>query len=271
MTPGTTTLLSVSLVLAASAGLGAAESRGGRALSDESRGGRALSDESRGGRALSGESRGGRAALSDETYRAVPLDQKPPAEVSEKIRAELRPQAVRVEEGDEPFADVWLRKDVPTREPVPTLGVDYGQLPEGSLLGVVRFHGRTKDFRGNRFPAGVYTFRSALQPQDGDHLGVSETRDFVLLAPVSEDRETAPIPHKELNQLSAKVTGTKHPSVLYLTKVFGKAEKLPKVVEDRGRELWILDCEIPAKGGGEGEKKAVRLGIVLVGRAPETF
>lgn len=209
------------------------------------------------------------ASLAADEYALKPLEDEPPKEVPEKIRKELQPGALRVvEEDGDPFVDLWLRKEVATRDPVRTLGIDYGHLPEGTLLGVIRFHGREKDFRGNRFPPGIYTLRTAIQPQDGDHIGVSETRDFVVLAPVKEDEDPKPIAHEPLVELAVKVTGTKHPSILYLTKMFDKPKKLPRVVEDTDREFWILDVEVPEKGK---EKKTVRLSIVLVGRAPEAF
>ena len=193
------------------------------------------------------------------------LAEAAPKEVSETIRSALEPKAIRVmaPEG-KPYVDVWLRKTLPSVKPKEDLGVTFTGLEEGTLLGVVRFNTKGSDFKGNEFPAGVYTMRYGVQPRDGDHLGVSETRDFVLLSPLKADTKLEPVPHKELVNLSVQVSGIKHPTVLYVVKTDGK-EKPPRVYKDDSEKV-ILDVELPAeeKGGS-----AVRLGIVIRGQAAE--
>lgn len=200
-------------------------------------------------------------------YRSEKLKEAPPPEVSEKVRKLLEAHALRLRDPKgKPFIDIWLRKSVPTKKDENVLGIDFGSLPEGTLLGVMRFHGRADDFRGDRFRAGLYTFRYAVQPEDGDHQGVSEARDFILLCPAKLDVKPDPIPTDDVVKLSVKVSGRKHPSVLYLTRMFDKPEKLPRFFEQPDKEYWIFDCEIPGEGKG---KKPVRLGLVLVGLAAE--
>ena len=65
---------------------------------------------------------------------------------------------------------------------------------------------------------------------------------------------------------SVKGSGAKHPSILYVTKLFDKPEGLPRLIEDEDYEYWILDCQI---ADAADAKKSVRLGLVLVGRAEE--
>lgn len=203
-------------------------------------------------------------------FQVEPLQQAAPQEVAEKMRGVLVEQGLRVlDKKGEPYADVWLRKCLATVEPKPALGVKFGHVEEGALLGIIRFHQKTNDFKGNDFPAGVFTLRRGLQPIDGDHQGVSETRDFLVLAPVKVDQGIDGMSTKEAVKLSVQGTGIKHPSVLWLLSATASDQekaKLPRMVEDETLELWTLECEIPAAAK---DKNAVRLGIVLVGKAAE--
>jgi hypothetical protein len=188
-----------------------------------------------------------------------------PKEVSETIRGALETKGIRVlGEDGKPHVDIWLRKSIPTVKPKEEQGVKYPALEEGTLLGVVRFHTKGSDFKGNEFPAGVYTVRYGMQPRDGDHLGVSESRDFVLLSPLKADTKLEPVPHKELVGLSVQVSGIKHPTVLYLVKPDAK-EKPPRVYKDDAEKV-ILDVEAPSEEKGSAP---VRLGIVVRGQAAE--
>ena len=108
---------------------------------------------------------------------------------------------------------------VPTAEPNPSLGVLYPTLRQGGFVGVARFHAGAADFKAQKFPAGVYTMRYAVQPEDGDHQGVTESRDFLLLCAAASDPAIDAMELKELNKLSARVNGKKHPAVLYLVGV----------------------------------------------------
>src|SRR5262249_41356329 len=153
------------------------------------------------------------------------LKEAPPEGTSDKMKEVLPSEGLRVlDKAGQPFADLWLRKSVPTVDGKAEQGVSFGQLAEGTLLGVLRFHKPSSDFKGNAFPAGIYTFRNGVQPRDGDHLGVSETRDFVLLSPVKVDTKLDPMPTKEVVKLSIQASGIKHPAVLYLMKPAGPAE-----------------------------------------------
>lgn len=206
-------------------------------------------------------------AADGKGYRHKPLKEPPPKLVSKKVRELLPPGGIRiVDPKGKPLVDLWLRKNLATRKGKSRLGVNFGQIPVGTLLGVARFPEKSRDFRGNSFPAGTYTFRYMIQPEDGDHLGVSETRDYLLLCRVKEDKKPDPMKPDDLVKLSMKVSRKKHPSVLYLMKMFEKAKKLPRLVEEKDLEYWIFDCEVPHKKKG---KKPLRLGVVLVGEAEE--
>ena len=200
-------------------------------------------------------------AASTSDFAAGPLPEAAPSEAAEVIRNELAPAGYRVTKGGKPFVDFWFRTAVPTGEPAKGLGILYPTLRQGGLVGVARFHGGASDFKAQRFPAGVYTMRYAIQPEDGDHQGTADSRDFLLLCQAAADATPDPIEVKELNKLSAKVNGKKHPAVLYL--VGGQGGKLPRVLFDETAERAVFEAEAPAGG------KPTRFSIVIVGKAAE--
>jgi hypothetical protein len=197
-----------------------------------------------------------------EDFAVESLKEGAPAELSEAIRKELAPAGSRVVRGGKPFVDFWFRAALPTGDAKGGLGILYPSLKPSGLVGVARFHGGSSDFKNQKFPAGVYTMRYALQPEDGDHQGTAESRDFLLLCPIASDASPELLEPKELNKLSAKVNGKKHPAVLYL--VGGQGGTLPRVVKDEAAEQAIFEAEVPAAGG-----KPLRLSIVIVGKAKE--
>jgi hypothetical protein len=197
-----------------------------------------------------------------EDFSVEPLKEAAPSQVAEAVRKELAAAGSRVLRGGKPFVDFWFRNTLPTGDARGGLGVLYGTLKPTGLVGVARVHGGASDFKGQKFPAGVYTMRYALQPEDGDHQGVTDSRDFLLLCPAASDPSPDPLDPKDLNKLSAKVNGKKHPAVLYL--VGGDGGALPRVIRDPAADRTLFEAEVPAAGG-----KPLRLSIVIVGKAAE--
>ena len=198
---------------------------------------------------------------SAEEFKVQPLQEGAPTEVSEAIRKELAPAGNRVLRGGKPFVDFWFRAAVPTADPAKGLGINYPTVRQGGLVGVARFHAGSSDFKSQKFPAGVYTMRFAIQPEDGDHQGTAESRDFLLLCQTAVDQSPDAVESKELNKLSAKVNGKKHPAVLFL--VSGQGGTLPRVIHDETAERAVFEAEVPAGG------KPLRFSIVIVGKAAE--
>jgi hypothetical protein len=207
----------------------------------------------------------GSASAAD--YKLEALKDKAPAEVAAPLAETLREGGFRLlDRKGMPLVDVWLRKDIPASSKKPPPGVKFEDLSEGSFLGVARIHQKHYDFKNKAIPPGVYTLRLGVQPMDGDHLGVSETRDFALLSPVAADKSLAPIPTSEVVKMSCQVSGTKHPSVLWVKPMDGEAKDLPALVHQEDREYEVLDFRLPLAGEKD---KAARLGLVLVGTAPD--
>jgi hypothetical protein len=202
------------------------------------------------------------ALATAEDFAVEALKEPAPAEVAESVRKELAPAGSRIVRGGKPFVDFWFRAALPTGEERPGLGILYRALKPTGLVGVARFHGGGGDIKGQKFPAGVYTMRYGVQPEDGDHQGVTESRDFLLLCPAGADAGADLLDPKDLNKMSAKVNGKKHPAVLYL--VGGDGGTLPRVITDATAERTVFEAEVPAAGG-----KPLRLSIVVVGKAAE--
>lgn len=179
----------------------------------------------------------------------------PPPEISQKVRDTLQPEALRVSQGEQPFADFWLRADVPeASSPSTELGVSFGQLKVGTLVGAVRFPAKWSDYKELPILPGVYTLRYAVQPQDGAHMGVSIYRDFLLMIPakMDEDPDTEYRPD-ELVQASAEAAVGRHPATLSLFPIYDEVTG-PKLVKN-DMDQWTL----VARSG------SLTLGMVMLG------
>ena len=53
----------------------------------------------------------------------------------------------------------------------------------------MRVSGPYKEIRGKVVAPGVYTLRYGLQPQNGDHLGISTFREFLVVSPAAVDTD----------------------------------------------------------------------------------
>ena len=130
-------------------------------------------------------------------------------------------------------AEVWGRSTPYEGDPAGGFGIRYDTIPEGALIGVIHFPDGGSDFREQSIPAGWYTMRYSLHPEDGNHMGVAPSRDFVALTPAAEDAEPAKnYPFAELVEFTKKV-GNPHPTVMRLV--------LPE--GDEAPHLWVNDFE----------------------------
>jgi hypothetical protein len=92
----------------------------------------------------------------------------------------------------------------------------WSGVDSGTLVGAVRVAGEFKEIRGKVVKPGVYTLRYGLQPQNGDHLGISTFREFVLLSPAAIDTDPKVLGFDGVVALSKEVIGTAHPASLSL-------------------------------------------------------
>ncbi len=171
--------------------------------------------------------------------------------VPEGVRQVLDSKGYRLTlDSGAPACELWVRKSVPAQTKKDVEGITYPQLAESVLVGVVHFPQAAADFRGQKVPAGFYTLRYALMPNDGNHLGAAPNRDFLLLIPAASDANPdATFKFQELMNLSESATGTKHPAPLSLV----PADSLvtaPSVSKD-DQDHWIFSASMKLSSGEE--------------------
>lgn len=161
------------------------------------------------------------------------------------------------------LCDVWLAKSWTTAADFkPTGAVNY-PFEFGELLGVIRFARSSGDFRGQKIKKGTYTMRYGQQPQDGNHVGTSDTRDFIVLVPAADDGDPKPVEKEKLFKESTGASGTAHPAILSLLPA-GGTKDLPQMVHHEARELWAVDFAGKSDAG-----KPVVVELVVVGKSGE--
>ena len=148
----------------------------------------------------------------------------PPDTLTEPVRKVLDEQALVVRDGTAEVMTVWFRTAIPvnaTAEQVKN-GLTYQEIPEGALVGAIRFPAKFTDFRKQEIAAGVYTLRFAVQPDIGDHTGTAPHPDFCLISPADKDTTAEPVDKKKLIEISSLVNEGRHPAVLLLWPHAGK-------------------------------------------------
>lgn len=184
------------------------------------------------------------------------IEEAPPEEVSAAIRESLGSQGFRVLSGEKVLMELWLRSEIPVKEQGGSgdLGVSFGNLQPGTLIGVVHFPEEWADYKNNPIGAGVYTLRYAVQPADGNHVGISQYRDFLLLLQAATDVEVeTSLGPDELVVQSYASTGKPHPGTMALFPLYEDAPE-PKLMRNE-MDQWTL-----AFGSG-----ALQMGLVVEG------
>ena len=184
------------------------------------------------------------------------IDEAPPEEVSAAVRESLGSQGFRVLSGEKVLMELWLRREIPVKEQGGSgdLGVSFGNLQPGTLIGVVHFPEEWADYKNNPIGAGVYTLRYAVQPADGNHVGISQYRDFLLLLQAATDVEVeTSLGPDELVVQSYASTGKPHPGTMALFPLYEDAPE-PKRMRNE-MDQWTL-----AFGSG-----ALQMGLVVEG------
>lgn len=187
-----------------------------------------------------------------------------PEALTEPARKLLDGQALVVRDGDAEVMTVWFRAAIPvkaTEEQVRN-GLTYREIPEGELVGAVRFPAKFTDFRKQEIAAGVYTLRFAVQPDIGDHTGTAPHPEFCLMVPADKDPKSDPIEKKKLIELSSLVNEGRHPAVLLMWPYDGK-DAGAKVV-GKGDGVFIATLRRPVVAD-EGRKATLGFAITVAG------
>ena len=147
------------------------------------------------------------ASALAQAPKASVLQEKPTAQLAPAIGSLLSANGAKVVVGDATL-DIWW---------VQSIGGDgpgWSGVERGTLAGALRVTGPFKEIRGKVVAPGVYTLRYGQQPQNGDHLGISPYRDFLLLSPAAVDKDPKVLGFDGVVALSKQVIGTSHPASL---------------------------------------------------------
>ena len=163
-------------------------------------------------------------------------------------------------------SEVWWAKSVPTHDnPSTSDGLFYGGLQVGGLVGVIHFLADVnpdfrEDFRDRKLRAGYYTMRYAQKPVDKEHKEVSPYRDFLVLSPVSVDRDPDKVlAMDELLKWSRLATRSRHPAILSLVPPGKDYKNLPVLqTDDAGT------CIMHVKLHSQGEKSGPSLDLAII-------
>ncbi len=201
------------------------------------------------------------AAFADkfDNYKVESIGPLTDAKVPDAVRKALDAKGLRlINDQGKSICDIWFAKSIPTAT-AEVSGANFGKIAEGALVGVINFTSDAIDFRGQNLKSGFYTLRYGLILQDGNHLGVSEARDFLLASPAAEDKDPATQSKTEdLLKASRIASGTLHPSVWSLVPV-SSGEGLPKLIKN-DHEHVILETKIPTKSG------ELAIGLIVIGK-----
>lgn len=188
------------------------------------------------------------------TVSASALDAEPPDEIAAPLRSQLEDRGVRVTAGKATI-DFWWVKALPAKTGE---SFSWSGVAEGTFIGAARVTGTHEDIRGRRIRDGVYTLRLGLQPQNGDHLGTSPYREFLLVIQAAQDTDPRPLGHETAVELAALTIKSSHPAIWSLDPLVTGAQPLSVVTNDAGHQGVIF--EIALANGGKA-----RFGLIVIG------
>lgn len=189
--------------------------------------------------ATGAQAAGGAPLIVSRTEAAAPGELAPP------VAALLASGSSKIQSGAATLEFWWVKAPG---------GEDWASVPEGALIGAVRVSEPYPDIRGRRIKPGVYTLRFALQPMNGDHLGVSPHREFLLVSPAAADVNPAPAGYQGSVDLSKQTTGASHPAAWSVDPPGSTEEPLRTFTNDSGHHGVVF-------GAG-----TLRFGVILVGK-----
>jgi len=177
----------------------------------------------------------------------------------------LDPKGYQLSGNKGAIVELWLAKEVSVKDGFkPSLAQLY-PFQAGQLVGALRVPKGADftDFRNQQMKPGVYTLRFGLQPADGNHVGTSETSDFLLALPGMTDTSADPIKPDALAKASAKASGATHPAIFSL--VDSKTASAEPKLEKQGSENFVLSLTVSGKN--KDGVVPVKLRLIVIGHA----
>lgn len=180
---------------------------------------------------------------SAQTLAAEALAEAPPGELNAAIKNLLGKSGVRVTANGTTLDFWWAALKAESWE----------ALDEGAIVGAMRVAGAFQEIRGKKVAPGVYTLRYGLQPQNGDHLGVSENREFLVVSPAASDAAADPLSFDDMVAIAKQTTGTSHPASLSIN---------PADASEPALTAYAADPDLK---GVVFQAGTLRFGLILLG------
>lgn len=194
-----------------------------------------------------------------QTTLAIAAHTEPvPGELAEPVRAAMTAGGLQATVSGATLHFWWVKGVEAGSSGVPDS--PWGRVAEGALVGALRVSAAPlRDIRGRVIKPGVYTLRYAVQPANGDHMGVSPYREFLLVAPAAADTGAAAVGHEKAVDLARQTIGSSHPAVLSIDPP--QASEPPLAVHTNAAGHQAVVVEVPVASGG-----SLKFGLVLVGK-----
>jgi hypothetical protein len=199
------------------------------------------------------------AARAIEPYSMKPVELRASVVLPQSLAAAVDQHGVHVftylNGLESPICDIFWAKSVAAQDGTSrSSNVLYGALTPGALVGIIRFLEESRedyreDFHDQKLAPGYYTMRYAVL-RDG------ESSDFVVLTPVSADRDPERVvASDELVRVSHTASGTEQPAVMKLVAIDKTAKEFPDVImADDGSCILHVKLQLkPEKGGSARE------------------
>jgi hypothetical protein len=156
----------------------------------------------------------------------------------------------------------WVKTTVAQDSPAGKSKTSYNAIKPGALLGVIHFLAEAnedyrEDFHDQKLRPGYYSMRYAALPN-------SDTVDFVLLSPISMDRDPGVVlPAEELFRLSRGASHTKQPAVMSLVPIDLRGKDFPDVRTD-GEGTWTLQAKLHMRPGKGNSTQEIAVSLVVI-------
>jgi len=146
-------------------------------------------------------------ATASAQPKVTPLPETSPSPIAPAIAALLQQSGIKAIVGGATL-DIWWAQAIA----LTVDGPGWSSVESGTLVGAMRVSGSYKEIRGKVVAPGIYTLRYGLQPQNGDHLGISTFREFLVVSPAAVDTDPKVLGFDGVVALSKQVIGTSHPA-----------------------------------------------------------
>ncbi len=202
-----------------------------------------------------------------QEYSVEVIDAAPQADaVSSELAEHFSAQGIRLKKGtSRTVIELWFCKQWAIDTGFEPTAQRLYPFSPGELIGLLHFPRKGSEFRDQTIGSGWYTLRFGLQPIDGNHVGTSATRDFLLMVAAEQDGPDKQWELDGLDEKSAEAAGTSHPAIFSLQPA--SAGSPIGIRHDESNDWWIVHTV--GKGTVDGKSKDLPIDLVVVGHAAE--